>query len=102
LASLTPVNTKSNKAIELDDHDYKTKNRSDSIGDSSGYYPIVSVRSNKKYLNAPLKDCKKSNLDARQFYNHENRLYYVYLIDFIFINVTTTAREFLKVVPKTV
>ncbi len=85
MPGLHTANTKLYKAIELDYHELKTNNRSGIIGDSSGYYPIVSVHSNKKYLNAFQKDCEESYLDTMQFYNQENRLYYAYLADFIFL-----------------
>ena len=68
----------------------KAKNRSDIVGVSSGYYLIANVYSNKKYLNAFLKECKEKGLDARQFYNTENGLYYVYLADF---NTKTDAKS---------
>ncbi|NHF59833.1 type IX secretion system membrane protein PorP/SprF [Flavobacteriaceae bacterium TP-CH-4] len=52
------------------------------MGVQSGYYVIVNVYSNKKYLTLFMNDLKKQGLDARQFYNKENGLYYVYLADF--------------------
>jgi hypothetical protein len=60
----------------------KAKNRSDIVGVSSGYYLIANVYKNKKYLNAFMKSLKQKGLDARQFYNTDNGLYYVYLADF--------------------
>ncbi|MDC6353925.1 MULTISPECIES: PorP/SprF family type IX secretion system membrane protein [unclassified Robiginitalea] len=60
----------------------RAKNRSDIVGVSSGYYLIANVYKNKKYLNAFVKSLKEKGLDARQFYNTENGLYYVYLADF--------------------
>lgn len=60
----------------------RAKNRSDIVGVSSGYYLIANVYKNKKYLNAFVKSLKDKGLDARQFYNTENGLYYVYLADF--------------------
>ena len=52
------------------------------MGVQSGYYVIVNVYSNKKYLTLFMNDLKEQGLDARQFYNKENGLYYVYLADF--------------------
>ncbi len=60
----------------------KAKNRSDVVGVSSGYYLIANVYSNKTYLDAFMKKLKEKGLEAKQFYNTENGLYYVYLADF--------------------
>jgi len=55
---------------------------SDAIGVESGYYVIANVYKNKKYLNAFMESLQKKGLDAKQFYNKENGLYYVYLADY--------------------
>ncbi len=55
---------------------------SDVLGIKSGYYVIANVYSNKKYLNAFMQKLKNQGLDAKQFYNKENGLYYVYLADY--------------------
>lgn len=55
---------------------------SDMLGIKSGYYVIANVYSNKKYLNAFMQKLKEKGLDAKQFYNKENGLYYVYLADY--------------------
>ncbi len=60
----------------------RAKNRSDIVGVSSGYYLIANVYKNKKYLDAFLKTLNQKGLNAKQFYNTENGLYYVYLADF--------------------
>lgn len=60
----------------------RVKNRSDVVGVTSGYYMIANVYKNKKYLNAFMDSLKKKGLDAKQFYNTENGLYYVYLAGF--------------------
>ncbi len=73
----TPVPKRDFKEIPI-----RVKNRSDIVGVSSGYYLIANVYKNKKYLNAFVKSLKDKGLDARQFYNTENGLYYVYLADF--------------------
>ncbi len=54
----------------------------DAIGVASGYYVIANVYKNKKYLNAFMESLQKKGLDAKQFYNKENGLYYVYLADY--------------------
>jgi len=58
------------------------KNRSDVVGVTSGYYLIANVYKNKKYLNAFMDSLKEKGLNAKQFYNSENGLYYVYLAGF--------------------
>ncbi len=60
----------------------KAQNRSDIIGVESGYYLIANVYKNKRYLDAFVNNLTEQGLDARQFYNKENGLYYVYLADF--------------------
>ena len=60
----------------------RNQNRSDIIGVDSGYYLIVNVYSNKRYLQAFLNKLNNEGLNARQFYNRKNGLYYVYLADF--------------------
>ncbi len=60
----------------------KSQNRSDIIGVESGYYLIVNVYKNKRYLNAFIDSLNEQGLNAKQFYNKENGLYYVYLADF--------------------
>ncbi|MGI9546704.1 MAG: SPOR domain-containing protein, partial [Flavobacteriaceae bacterium] len=60
----------------------KNQNRSDIIGVDSGYYLIVNVYSNKRYLKAFVNKLNNEGLNARQFYNRKNGLYYVYLADF--------------------
>ena len=54
----------------------------DMLGVKSGYYVIANVYSNKKYLNAFMQKLKDQGLNAKQFYNKENGLYYVYLADY--------------------
>lgn len=60
----------------------KVLNQSDIVGVKSGYYLIANVYKNKKWLNAFMKRLKAQGLNAKQFYNKENGLYYVYLADF--------------------
>lgn len=57
-------------------------NRSDITGVEPGYYLIANVYKNKRYLNAFINQLTEQGLNARQFYNRENGLYYVYLADF--------------------
>ncbi len=60
----------------------RAKNRSDVVGVTSGYYLIANVFKNKTYLNAFMDSLKQKGLNAKQFYNSENGLYYVYLAGF--------------------
>ncbi|CAM4380032.1 PorP/SprF family type IX secretion system membrane protein [Zobellia roscoffensis] len=69
----------------------KILNQSDIVGVKSGYYVIANVYSNKKYLNAFMETLKEQGLDARQFYNKENGLHYVYLADYNFKEDAKTA-----------
>ena len=57
-------------------------NQANLVGANSGYYVIANVYSNKKYLNAFVKDLKAKGLNPKQFYNKENGLHYVYLADY--------------------
>lgn len=52
------------------------------VGVQSGYYVIANVYKNKKYLNAFMNQLNEQGLNAKQFYNKKNGLYYVYLADF--------------------
>jgi len=60
----------------------KQLNQANLVGANSGYYVIANVYSNKKYLNAFVKDLKSKGLNPKQFYNKENGLHYVYLADY--------------------
>jgi type IX secretion system PorP/SprF family membrane protein len=62
----------------------KVLNQSDIIGVKSGYYVIANVYKTKKYLDAFMKSLQDKGLNAKQFYNKGNGLYYVYLADFDF------------------
>jgi len=80
-----PVDPETYKPVakrEFKELPIRAKNRSDVVGVSSGYYLIANVYKNKTYLNAFMKKLKEKGLDAKQFYNTENGLYYVYLADF--------------------
>lgn len=63
----------------------------DMIGVKSGYYVIANVYSNKKYLKAFMEDLKKKGLNAKEFYNKENGLHYVYLADYDYKEEAKTA-----------
>lgn len=79
----TGTDTKSDYRKELfDDSMIKAKNRSDVLGVETGYYIIANVFKNQKYLRSFMKDLQQRGLDAKQFYNKENGLHYVYLADF--------------------
>ncbi|MFZ9032290.1 MAG: PorP/SprF family type IX secretion system membrane protein [Robiginitalea sp.] len=85
VASATPATRKPSRPLTRKDFrelPIKAKNRSDIVGVSSGYYLIANVYKNEKYLNAFMKSLKQKGLNAKQFYNTENGLYYVYLADF--------------------
>ncbi len=69
----------------------KVLDQADFVGVKSGYYVIANVYSSKKYLKAFMSTLKEQGLDARQFYNKENGLYYVYLADFNFKEEAKTA-----------
>ncbi len=84
LAQAAPVKTKASRPTKRDFKELpiRAKNRSDIVGVSSGYYLIANVYKNKKYLDAFLETLNQKGLNAKQFYNTENGLYYVYLADF--------------------
>ncbi|MDG1572805.1 type IX secretion system membrane protein PorP/SprF [Robiginitalea sp. M366] len=88
VASAAPAKPVTNKPYtpvakrDFNELPIKAKNRSDVVGVSSGYYLIANVYKNKKYLNAFMKSLEEKGLNAKQFYNTENGLYYVYLADF--------------------
>jgi type IX secretion system PorP/SprF family membrane protein len=63
---------------------FKVLGNSDMIGVKSGYYVIANVYKTKKYLKAFMNELKEKGLEAKQFYNKENGLYYVYLADYNF------------------
>nr|WP_244915918.1 PorP/SprF family type IX secretion system membrane protein [Maribacter polysiphoniae] len=72
---------------ELEHKDYvklpiKVLGQSDMIGVESGYYVIVNVYKNKRYLNAFVDNLKHQGLNAKHFFNKSNGLYYVYLADY--------------------
>ncbi|WP_297694789.1 SPOR domain-containing protein, partial [uncultured Eudoraea sp.] len=81
-ANKKPVKTVKNKFDKIIDLPLKSNNRSDIIGVNSGYYLIANVYKNKRYLDAFMARLQLKGLDARQFYNKKNGLYYVYLADF--------------------
>ncbi|WP_282053478.1 PorP/SprF family type IX secretion system membrane protein [Maribacter luteus] len=91
--SRTVLVTNTNKAEsttnlnEMEHKDYvklpiKVLDQSDIIGVKTGYYVIVNVYKNKKYLNAFIDDLKRQGLNAKQFFNKANGLHYVYLADY--------------------
>ena len=69
----------------------KVLNQSDIIGVKTGYYVIANVYKSKKYLKSFMNALKEQGLDAKQFYNKENGLHYVYLADFNFKKDAETA-----------
>ena len=96
LAQTETAPVKEVKASISDQKEYvklpiKVLNQSDIIGVESGYYVIANVYKNKKYLDAFMHSLKEQGLDAKQFYNKENGLHYVYLADFNFKEDAETA-----------
>ncbi|WP_350285617.1 PorP/SprF family type IX secretion system membrane protein [uncultured Croceitalea sp.] len=76
-----PKNTASRKE-RFDDSMIKAQNSTTAMGVKSGYYMIANVFKNKTYLKSFMDNLKQKGLDAKQFYNRENGLHYVYLADF--------------------
>ena len=64
----------------------KMLSQSNIVGAQSGYYVIANVYKNKKYLNSFMNDLKSKGLNAKNFYNKENGLHYVYLADYDYKN----------------
>ncbi len=60
----------------------KVLNQSDIVGVKSGYYVIANVYKTQKYLTSFINSLRAKGLNAQQFYNKGNGLYYVYLADF--------------------
>ena len=61
------------------------------MGVKSGYYVIANVFKTKKYLEAFVTSLEKQGLKAKQFFNKENGLHYVYLADFNYKEDAKTA-----------
>jgi len=51
-------------------------------GVKTGYYLIANVYKNKENVDSFISDLKHKGIDAKQFFNKENGLYYVYLADY--------------------
>ncbi|MFS4467838.1 PorP/SprF family type IX secretion system membrane protein [Maribacter sp. 2210JD10-5] len=79
------------RRMNFKDLPIKVLGESDLVGVKSGYYVIANVYSNKKYLKAFMEDLKKKGVDAKEFYNKENGLHYVYLADYDYKNDAQTA-----------
>ncbi|MFS4418563.1 PorP/SprF family type IX secretion system membrane protein [Maribacter sp. 2307ULW6-5] len=60
----------------------KVLGQEDAIGVKPGYYVIANVYSNQRYLKAFMQDLADRGIAAREFYNRENGLHYVYLADY--------------------
>ena len=60
----------------------KMEQQSDLIGVKSGYYIIANVYKNKENVDSFIDELKQQGLEAHQFYNKINGLYYVYLADY--------------------
>lgn len=74
--------TRKERFKEFNEIPIRAKNRSDAIGVNSGFYLIANVFKSKSNLKSFMEDLSKKGLEARQFYNKENGLHYVYLADF--------------------
>ena len=74
--------TEEEKYSNFNELPIKMLNQSDIVGAESGYYVIANVYKNKKYLNTFMADLKEKGLNAKEFYNKENGLHYVYLADY--------------------
>ncbi|WP_291870799.1 type IX secretion system membrane protein PorP/SprF [Maribacter sp.] len=69
----------------------KVLNQEDIVGVKTGYYVIANVYKTKKYLDAFIHTLKDQGLNAKQFFNKENGLYYVYLADYNYKKDAETA-----------
>jgi len=58
------------------------KQYSDIAGVKSGYYLIANVYQNKENVDSFIYELKQKGIGAKQFFNKENGLYYVYLADY--------------------
>ncbi|MGI9550643.1 MAG: PorP/SprF family type IX secretion system membrane protein [Aurantibacter sp.] len=89
-----PDKTKSLNTIEHKDFiklPIANLGNSDIVGAKSGYYVIANVYRTKKYLKAFMNSLSEQGLEAKQFYNKNNGLYYVYLADYNFKEEAKTA-----------
>lgn len=76
------THTREERFEQFNEIPIRAKNRSDAIGVNSGFYLIANVFKNKSNLKSFMQDLAKKGLEARQFFNKENGLHYVYLADF--------------------
>ncbi|MCM4171654.1 type IX secretion system membrane protein PorP/SprF [Arenibacter sp. TNZ] len=60
----------------------RMEQQSDIAGVKSGYYLIANVYKNKENVDSFIKDLGQQGVSAKQFFNKENGLYYVYLADY--------------------
>ncbi|MEQ9581871.1 MAG: SPOR domain-containing protein, partial [Arenibacter sp.] len=51
-------------------------------GVKTGYYLIANVYKNKENVDSFISDLEHKGISAKQFFNKENGLYYVYLADY--------------------
>jgi type IX secretion system PorP/SprF family membrane protein len=93
-AEAIPELTKELNTIEHKDFinlSIKNLGDSDIVGAKAGYYVIANVYRTKKYLKAFMNSLSEQGLEAKQFYNKNNGLYYVYLADYNFKEEAKTA-----------
>lgn len=82
-----PIVTKRANTAQMKDYvklPIKRMNQADIVGVKSGFYLIANVFKTEKYLNAFMESLRQQGLNARQFYNKENGLNYVYLAGYNF------------------
>ncbi|MCK0145605.1 PorP/SprF family type IX secretion system membrane protein [Arenibacter sp. F26102] len=60
----------------------RLEKQSDVAGVKSGYYLIANVYKNRENVDSFINDLNRQGVNAKQFFNKENGLYYVYLADF--------------------
>ncbi|WP_149275662.1 PorP/SprF family type IX secretion system membrane protein [Pareuzebyella sediminis] len=90
-AGIASVDNEEERAKRLEKLPIKVLNQSDIVGVKSGYYVIANVFKTKKYLDAFMTSLEKQGLKAKQFFNKENGLHYVYLADFNYKEDAKTA-----------
>lgn len=70
------------EALKFNEIPLKVIHQNSTNNIKSGYYVIANVYKTKKYKDAFMKDLRSQGIEAKQFHNKENGLYYVYIADF--------------------
>ena len=84
------INNAENKEynkLPIENKDYaklpiRMEQQSGIAGVKTGYYLIANVYKNKENVDSFISDLKHKGISAKQFFNKENGLYYVYLADY--------------------